>query len=360
MMTMDGISNILEPMDGPVRLLIYGEFLLFATIIASRRPAIAGSLPLLALILTTGSYLFLSGPWAPLEGMPRLVLIGLTSLTPFVLWAVALQFFDDGFRLPVWPWPTAALIGTGAAGLEFTGEWEGTLRNVFRIASLIALAHAIWVMLTGWRDDLVETRRRARAVLVGLIVLQAGISLIVELVYSNAADRAPLEPLAAIGILVLTTALAAMLLRPVASTTERSAPSAKVSEPIPDAAAPSDGLIERLQSLIEEGGLFAPGLTIASLAEHLGVPEYRLRRTINQGLGYRNFSSFLNRHRVAEAQRRLHDPANARLSVLTIAMDLGYGSLGPFNRAFREITGQTPSEFRQHGEKTSPIPGKPD
>jgi len=33
---------------------------------------------------------------------------------------------------------------------------------------------------------------------------------------------------------------------------------------------------------------------------------------------------------------------------LTIAMDLGYGSLGPFNRAFKTITGLTPSEFRRN------------
>jgi len=33
--------------------------------------------------------------------------------------------------------------------------------------------------------------------------------------------------------------------------------------------------------------------------------------------------------------------------VLTIAMDLGYGSLAPFNRAFRETTGQSPTDFRR-------------
>jgi AraC-like DNA-binding protein len=43
----------------------------------------------------------------------------------------------------------------------------------------------------------------------------------------------------------------------------------------------------------------------------------------------------------------LADPDKVALPVLTIAMDLGYGSLAPFNRAFRDATQQTPSEWRR-------------
>ena len=43
----------------------------------------------------------------------------------------------------------------------------------------------------------------------------------------------------------------------------------------------------------------------------------------------------------------LADPAQVRKPVLTIALDLGYGSLGPFNRAFKLETGLTPTEYRQ-------------
>src|SRR3546814_3645469 len=50
-----------------------------------------------------------------------------------------------------------------------------------------------------------------------------------------------------------------------------------------------------------------PGLVITGLAEHLGVPEHRLRSLINRGLGYRNFSAFLNHHRIAEARAILAD-----------------------------------------------------
>lgn len=72
-----------------------------------------------------------------------------------------------------------------------------------------------------------------------------------------------------------------------------------------------------------------------------------MRALINRRLGYRNFSAFLNAHRIAEAKALLADPAKVHLPVLTIAMDLGYGSLAPFNRAFREANAQTPTDFRR-------------
>jgi AraC-like DNA-binding protein len=34
------------------------------------------------------------------------------------------------------------------------------------------------------------------------------------------------------------------------------------------------------------------------------------------------------------------------LPILTIALDSGYGSIGPFNRAFRQRYGMTPTEYR--------------
>ena len=88
------------------------------------------------------------------------------------------------------------------------------------------------------------------------------------------------------------------------------------------------------------------GLTITAVAARLGVPEYRLRRAINQGLGARNFNAYLNGFRLGEAREALADPAQRDVPVLTIALDAGFGSVAPFNRAFRESAGCTPSEFR--------------
>jgi len=44
--------------------------------------------------------------------------------------------------------------------------------------------------------------------------------------------------------------------------------------------------------------------------------------------------------------RRLRSPEDARLPILTLALEAGYASIGPFNRAFKARYGVTPSTWR--------------
>jgi AraC-like DNA-binding protein len=131
---------------------------------------------------------------------------------------------------------------------------------------------------------------------------------------------------------------------------------------IPSAAAPREtgGLdaadqveIARVNALMDAGEIWRrEGLTIGTLAQELRMPEHRLRRLINDQLGYRNFAAFVNARRVEAAKRLLSSPEEARKTIASIAFDLGFGSLGPFNRAFKEVTGQTPTEWRRQAMKT--------
>ena len=101
----------------------------------------------------------------------------------------------------------------------------------------------------------------------------------------------------------------------------------------------------------------------ASLSQSLGVQEYRLRRLINGQLGHRNFSAFVNGYRLTEAAAALADPTQAEVPVLTIALDAGFGSIGPFNRAFKAYAGLTPTEYRRahlrSEEHTSELQSRP-
>lgn len=134
-------------------------------------------------------------------------------------------------------------------------------------------------------------------------------------------------------------------------------------QPMPaDGFDPADaGLAQTLVDSMESERLYREeGLTIGALAQRLGVPEHRLRRLINQRLGHRNFNQYLNGYRLAEAKAALADSTQDDVPVLAIAMDAGFQSLGPFNRAFKADTGMTPSEYRRmnsHAQQSA-LPSK--
>lgn len=102
-----------------------------------------------------------------------------------------------------------------------------------------------------------------------------------------------------------------------------------------------------LKTKMESGLYRKPGLTVAKLADAINIQEHRLRKLINQHLGYRNISQYLNDYRIDEAKTRLSDINERHVPILTIAMEAGYVSLRPFNRAFKHRTGQTPSAYRE-------------
>lgn len=97
--------------------------------------------------------------------------------------------------------------------------------------------------------------------------------------------------------------------------------------------------------MIKENYFTTEGLTISQLASKLQEKEYKVRRAINGILGYRNFNVFLNQYRVESAKQRLVEEPN--LPVIRLAMDLGYRSLAVFNKAFKESTGRTPTDYRR-------------
>ncbi|WP_291842669.1 AraC family transcriptional regulator [Maricaulis sp.] len=101
---------------------------------------------------------------------------------------------------------------------------------------------------------------------------------------------------------------------------------------------------------VEADRLFLdPDLKVATLARRLREPDYRVSRAITNGLGERNFNRFINRYRIVHAAALLHDPLQSSASILDIALESGFASIGPFNRAFKEQTGLTPRAFRQQG-----------
>ena len=60
-----------------------------------------------------------------------------------------------------------------------------------------------------------------------------------------------------------------------------------------------------------------------------------------------SYNDYINRHRIAEAQKRLADPALEKKSILDIMYDVGFYSKSTFNTAFKKFAGSSPSAYRK-------------
>ncbi|HZR04178.1 MAG TPA: helix-turn-helix transcriptional regulator, partial [Burkholderiales bacterium] len=273
------------------------------------------------------------------------------AAVPAAFWFFAQALFTDGFRLRAWhAIPVAALLIAALLDL-YLALSSGPVSSIARLASavtakLLALAFIVSALVQvsiGRTSDLLESRRTMRGVVVATVGAYMVVVVAVELYLRGAEAPPPLSVLDASITIVLALAVSAAIWRirdPALGNVPQ--PSDRVLDPIDRA------IVERLTRAMEVEHLYRrEGLTITSLADALQLQEHRLRHVINQHLGFRNFNDFLNQRRIRDACEALSDPARSRIPVLTIALDLGYRSLSPFNRAFKEYTSLTPSQYRR-------------
>jgi len=341
--------NRLILLDSAMRLMAIGQLLLIAIVIGrgraprSIRAATVGLLICICayLILVTPAWLNARGPFWALNQLAA-------QATPVMLWVFAHLLFERPLNRTAVIGGLVVLLGCwivfGFAGMRESalGFW---LSGLQRGTMLAMTAHAILIAVSERGDDLIEKRRRLRVGFVIVVGILALMVLVIEMIFGFRSTAGTVTLPQALAILVATMAMGTALLQSDPDILFN--PAADESPPVP-AFSPSEHVLkQKLDAAMASGVHREAGLTIGALAERLGTPEHRLRALINQRLGYRNFSSFLNHHRIAEAKAMLADPAHVDLPILTIAMDLGYGSLAPFNRAFREDVGQAPSDYRR-------------
>lgn len=268
---------------------------------------------------------------------------------PALSWLFIASWFDDEFRLQ----PRHIVILGLTMLLNFVGIFcfstaYGWLAwYVVHGVNIGFVAMGLWAALRGRAADLIEQRRRIR------LLLAVDISIVVLIVLAT--ERPSVGPWNPQSLTRLIDASALLLLAVTicgATLGWRDAallsPPPRPAPPSDSANAPDDGpLLAALEQLMRHDRLYRQeGLTITAVAARLGVPEYRLRRAINQGSGARNFNSFLNAYRLEDVEQALTDPAQREVPILTIALDAGFGSLAPFNRAFKAANGRTPTEYR--------------
>jgi AraC-like DNA-binding protein len=313
--------------------------------------------------LGVAAYAVSSSPGFNAVRLPWLIPIALVSMgNPAIFWLYATASFNDDFR-PSWrhflPWLASVALGAWCA---FGGQNLACL--AFDLLVLLFVVLAVWHALAGRAIDLVEGRRRFRVALTVLAALYTAAIIVSELVsrgHDNGAaaipsgtQAIPVSTLNAIGLLAMAFVAAVARLShwrggESAAPETGETPQRRGGRDEPQAADEQEtALLAALHHLMTEQKAYREeGLSVAALAAKLDIPDYRLRRLINQRLGHRNFSTFVNGFRLAEAMEALADPGQDAVPILTVALDAGFQSIGPFNRAFRAGTGMTPSEFRR-------------
>lgn len=106
-----------------------------------------------------------------------------------------------------------------------------------------------------------------------------------------------------------------------------------------------------LLKLFEQDKIYMhPDLRITTLAEVLLTNRTYISRLINDDFGM-NFNEFVNKYRVAEAERLLDCKDNHHFTLEYIAEKSGFGNTNSFTRSFKEFNGLTPGQYRLNCQK---------
>ncbi|MEM0899017.1 MAG: AraC family transcriptional regulator [Pseudomonadota bacterium] len=281
--------------------------------------------------------------------------IGISS--PAWFWLFVRALHDDGYKFSPVDLLAPGTLSAIYLACEVNPELQATSMYVQLGLVLAMMAHTIHIVRCCEADDLVPSRRHLSRTLEWLIPIVAAAILGVE-----ALEIADMEMDGGAPAWARLVTACTLIFVAVGLTLSL----ARLREsllPLPDENRASGRLrahasraghsaadridLGRLRDLMEAGAYLSSGMTIGELANQMGLPEHRLRRLINGALGYRNFAAFLNDYRVTEAKHRLSQPEMVHTQITNLAFDLGYASLAPFNRAFRERTGMSPSDWRE-------------
>lgn len=102
-------------------------------------------------------------------------------------------------------------------------------------------------------------------------------------------------------------------------------------------------LLTEINLIFQEEKLYRNmGITQQDLAKHFNLKEALLCYIIHAGTG-KSVTEFVNEYRIKEAKDLL---ISTQHPITAIAFDTGFNSITSFHQVFKEMTGHSPSEFR--------------
>jgi AraC-like DNA-binding protein/ligand-binding sensor protein len=101
-------------------------------------------------------------------------------------------------------------------------------------------------------------------------------------------------------------------------------------------------LVQKARAYIEKGK--RDRLSLSEVAKASGASVFHFCKVFHKTTGLK-FTDYVARVRLEDARTQLLNP-NRRIS--EVAYEVGFRSLAQFNRAFKRVFGQSPTEFRAH------------
>jgi len=306
----------------------------------------------MASLSTAALFFSLSSPELALPHMLSLI-AGFSNAPNLVfIWLFALSVFQTRFELSIWHMIIGLIYSFPifwfrTYEFDFISQPPFILTVGVSVGSVLLMGHLVWVILRERHTDLMEARKQSRLVFVGVLVIVTVLTAIVD-AYLIAVMPKWARLIKAAMIWPAVAAAYFWIMRASEDSFVVDQPTEAFETARDQLGAKDQPLFRALQKRIKTDQIYLdPTLTIRELAKDLGVTSHRLRALINQSLGYENFNQFLNSHRIRSIVEKFNDPENDHLPILSIALDGGFKSLAPFNKAFKEIKGQTPSQYRK-------------
>ena len=286
------------------------------------------------------------------------IVIFVSILAPPLFWLFCRSLFEDcRDRDLLNPMTSAALLAylvvvlTRVSQLN-TDVTQGMAMMVFYVTygfQLVFVALAFVSLARSLPDDLVQQRRAFRVAVLAVSGVYIMLVLLVEVMFAGTPVPTGLETLHSLLLAAMTVGLALwfLLLAPDDLLVTPGIPQLIREDTLKALPQIEQRWLEQLQVQMEEALIYRRNdLSIGELAKEIGLPEHQLRKLINHHLGYRNFREYLNGYRLEEAAARLRSAEDEKTPILTIALEVGFGSITPFNRAFRARYGLAPSAYR--------------
>jgi len=328
----------MESINTALRLLTISQlFLMTLMIVVSHGNPIRLRVSVLLLAISVSSYLLMP-LLEQLAGCDTLAFLWFPSnIAPSILLLLVWFIFEEKCTAPLWLIAVVSFGIVSSLFFRFQGIGLPDAPLWLQASKVLIAIGAILVVWLGRDNDLVETRFKIRNCMVFFLCFMMVAIIMVDIV-------ADFGTLIYLDFVELTILFVFSLLSNYFFIKKNPSFSLVVQEPEIKTESEDKFIVELLERMQSERLYSDHDLRVGTLAEMLNIPEYKLRKKINQQLGYRNFNQFVNQYRIDEASQRLL--ADSRTPVLSIALDVGFRSISSFNTAFQAQFGVSPTQYR--------------